>query len=244
LAAQVTHEVRNPLSSLALNVDLLEEELGKRDDEVMALLTAVKLEVERLTQLTEKYLSLARRSRPDFQREDPAEVVRDALASVRIELEQLSIDSRLEVTGELPPTWLDEAQIRQVLLNLIRNARDAMSDGGELIVGLRAISTEWLEISVADSGSGIDEESREHLFEPFFTTKGNGTGLGLAITQEIVEAHGGTIRCQRRAPRGTRFIVELPVRQPGVAPDPGGLPAADTLADPGPGPAAREGGPS
>ena len=67
---------------------------------------------------------------------------------------------------------------------------------------------------MADSGRGMDEQTRQHLFEPFFTTKRNGNGLGLAITQEIVEAHGGKIRCERREPHGTRFVIELPVRPP------------------------------
>jgi signal transduction histidine kinase len=105
-----------------------------------------------------------------------------------------------------------------------------MAPGGELLVSVRAIRAahdssplasdepepELLEISVADSGGGMDDVTREHLFEPFFTTKGHGNGLGLAITQEIVEAHGGKIRCERRQPRGTRFVIELPVRPPSV----------------------------
>ncbi len=218
MAAQVTHEVRNPLSSLALNVELLEEELGGRGGEASALLTAVKLEVERLTQLTEKYLSLARRSRPDFQEEDLGLVVSDAVRGAQAELSQHEIRSQLELEADLPTACLDEAQIRQVMLNLIRNAREAMAGGGELIVAVRAlrppVPPEVLEISVADSGGGIDDETRQHLFEPFFTTKGHGNGLGLAITQEIVEAHGGKIRCERRQPRGTRFVIELPVKPP------------------------------
>ncbi|MEY2932039.1 MAG: hypothetical protein RL033_2788 [Pseudomonadota bacterium] len=223
MAAQVTHEVRNPLSSLALNLELLEEELGEREGEVSALLDSVKLEVERLTQLTEKYLSLARRSRPDFQEEDLGSVVSEAVHSAQPELTQHDIKSQLDIEEGLPAAALDELQIRQVLLNLIRNAREAMTDGGELLVGVRALSptvseqsTERLEISVADSGRGIDEQTRQHLFEPFFTTKRNGNGLGLAITQEIVEAHGGKIRCERRDPRGTRFVIELPVRPPAL----------------------------
>jgi two-component system, NtrC family, sensor kinase len=216
MAAQVTHEVRNPLSSLALNVELLEEELGDRDGEASVLLTAVKLEVERLTQLTEKYLSLARRSRPDFQEEDLGAVVSEAVTSAQPELKQHQIRCQLDIESDLPPACLDEAQIRQVMLNLIRNAREAMLKGGELLVSVRAIrpplDPELLEICVADSGGGMDDLTREHLFEPFFTTKGHGNGLGLAITQEIVEAHGGKIRCERRQPRGTRFVIELPVR--------------------------------
>jgi two-component system, NtrC family, sensor kinase len=223
MAAQVTHEVRNPLSSLALNVEMLEEELEQRHagEEASVLLTAIKLEVERLTQLTEKYLSLARRSRPDFQEEDLGSVVSEAVASAHAELREQEIESQLEIEEGLPAASLDEAQIRQVMLNLIRNAREAMVEGGELVVGVRALGApqpeqtpEMLEISVADSGGGMDEQTREHLFEPFFTTKRNGNGLGLAITQEIVEAHGGKIRCERRQPRGTRFVIELPVRPP------------------------------
>jgi signal transduction histidine kinase len=227
MAAQVTHEVRNPLSSLALNVELLEEELGPRQDEVSALVTAIKLEVERLTLLSEKYLSLARRSRPDFQEEDLGAVVSEAVTSAEPELLQHQIHAQLSIAPGLPIASLDEAQIRQVVLNLIRNAREAMAGGGELWVGVRALDPTLagtdagrLEISVADTGGGMDEQTREHLFEPFFTTKRNGNGLGLAITQEIVEAHGGTIRCERRQPRGTRFVIELPVRPP-VQPDPG-----------------------
>jgi two-component system NtrC family sensor kinase len=224
MAAQVTHEVRNPLSSLALNVELLEDELGERDGEASALLTAVKLEVERLTQLTEKYLSLARRSRPDFQSEDLGMVVSDAVTSTQAELHHHKIKSQLSIEEDLPSVSLDESQIRQVMQNLIRNAREAMAEGGELIVSVRAITPpappEVLEISVADSGGGMDDETREHLFEPFFTTKGHGNGLGLAITQEIVEAHGGKIRCERRQPRGTRFVIELPVTPPAATPEP------------------------
>jgi two-component system NtrC family sensor kinase len=224
MAAQVTHEVRNPLSSLALNVELLEEELGERGGEAALLLESIKLEVERLTQLTEKYLSLARRSRPDFQEEDLGLVVRDAVVSSQAELAQHAIRTELSIEPRLPALALDETQIRQVMLNLIRNAREAMAGGGELRVEVRAERPrdapelleppELLQISVEDSGSGMDDETRERLFEPFFTTKRHGNGLGLAITQEIVEAHGGTIRCERREPHGTRFVIELPVRTP------------------------------
>jgi two-component system NtrC family sensor kinase len=221
MAAQVTHEVRNPLSSLALNVELLEEELGDRAGEANVLLTAIKLEVERLTLLTEKYLSLARRSRPDFQQEDLGLVVSEAVGASQAELAAHEIRIDLSIEPGLPPASVDETQIRQVLLNLIRNAREAMLGGGQLGVGVRALRPpeppEVLEISVSDSGAGMDDQTRERLFEPFFTTKRHGNGLGLAITHEIVEAHGGKIRCERQQPRGTRFVIELPVRQRGNA---------------------------
>jgi two-component system, NtrC family, sensor kinase len=243
MAAQVTHEVRNPLSSLALNVELLEEEMGESDDEARALLRAVKLEVERLTQLSEKYLSLARRSRPDFQEEDVGEVVRDALSSSNAELAQHKVLSKLSIEPDLPMVHIDEMQIRQVLLNLIRNAREAMVDGGEIAISVRRVERSALpvaadtppdsdtpapsiarsggvEIAVSDSGRGMDEDTQKRVFEPFFTTKRHGTGLGLAITQEIVEAHGGAIRCEGRVPHGTRFVIVLPTTPPAVSDGP------------------------
>jgi two-component system, NtrC family, sensor kinase len=239
MAAQVTHEVRNPLSSLALNVELLEDELAGHDEEARALLRAVKLEVERLTQLSEKYLSLARRSRPDLQDEDVGEVVREALSSSGAELAQHKVQAKLQIEPELPMVRIDELQIRQVLLNLIRNAREAMVDGGEIAISVRTVSREGapvsgdgvdsdangqvtgapargVEIAVSDSGRGMDEDTQKRVFEPFFTTKGHGTGLGLAITQEIVEAHGGAIRCERLEPHGTRFVIVLPTAPPAL----------------------------
>jgi signal transduction histidine kinase len=104
---------------------------------------------------------------------------------------------------------VDEGQIRQVLINLLRNAREALTSGGH--VAVRVVERDdSVELIVDDDGPGIDRETEQRLFEPFFTTKGQGTGLGLAITREIVEAHAGTIRGTRRRPSGTRFSVTLP----------------------------------
>jgi signal transduction histidine kinase len=123
---------------------------------------------------------------------------------------------------------LDEAQLRQALLNLIRNAREAMPKGGDLIVGVARApaadggsasrppseSPPTVEICVDDTGAGVPEELRASIFDPFFTTKQRGTGLGLAVTREIVEAHHGTIHCEPRPGRGTRFRIVLPASSP------------------------------
>jgi signal transduction histidine kinase len=152
--------------------------------------------------------------------------VRDAVASSRAELVQHKVQPKLQIQPDLPPVRIDELQIRQVLLNLIRNAREAMVDGGEITISVRTVTSEpggslrpkvpanGVEIAVSDSGRGMDEATQKRVFEPFFTTKGHGTGLGLAITQEIVEAHGGVIRCERREPCGTRFVIVLPTTAP------------------------------
>jgi signal transduction histidine kinase len=208
----VTHEIRNPLSSLALNVELLEEELAG-NAEARTLLRAVKNEVDRLTALSERYLSVARRKPPRVEKEDIGQVCRDALDFMRADLSRQGITVELRIDPDLPAISVDEGQIRQALYNLLRNAREAMPSGGRVVLSARRDGS-GVQITIDDEGQGIDPAAREHLFEPFFTTKGHGTGLGLVITREIVEAHGGRIRCEPRSEGGTRFSIELPENPP------------------------------
>jgi signal transduction histidine kinase len=222
MAAHVTHEIRNPLSSLALNVELLEEELPD-NAEARALLRAVKNEVERLTALSERYLSVARRKPPRVEKEDIGQVCRDAFDFMRADLSRQGISVDLRIEDDLPAVSVDEGQIRQALYNLLRNAREAMPSGGRVVLSAHRREG-GVEITVDDAGEGMDEETRARLFEPFFTTKGHGTGLGLVITREIVEAHGGRIRCEARPEGGTRFSIELPAAPPEPA-----VPAASSL---------------
>ncbi|MCU0682385.1 MAG: ATP-binding protein [Polyangiaceae bacterium] len=211
LAAQITHEIRNPISALGLNVELLEEEVAALPEtgEARQLLAAIKGEVERLAQLSNRYLGLARRPRPDPQTGDVGDLVADVLRFVRPELERAGVRVTFERAAGSPDVRFDEAQIRQALLNLIRNAREAMPGGGELALGVAPSGEGGVEITIDDTGGGVPEEVRGSLFDPFFTTKKQGTGLGLAITREIVEAHGGAIACEGLA-GGTRFRLRLP----------------------------------
>ncbi|HEY2409913.1 MAG TPA: HAMP domain-containing sensor histidine kinase [Polyangiaceae bacterium] len=210
MAAHVTHEIRNPLSSIALNVELLEDDLAAGTEEPRALVRAIRLEVERLTALSEQYLSVARRQPLRPEREDLREVVSEALEFMRRDLERHSV--RLELVSPAEPVIasIDEAQIKQALFNLIRNAREAMPKGGALYVTVKAGEGGGADVTVEDEGVGLDAAARARLFEPFFTTKSHGTGLGLAITRQIVEAHGGSIACEPREPKGTRIWIHLP----------------------------------
>lgn len=209
MAAHVTHEIRNPLSSMALNVELLEEELGGEEREARTLLRAIGNEIERLTALSEEYLSVARRPAVRLEDESIAEVVREATEFVRRDFERGNVHLKLELGPELPHVRADEAQLKQALLNLLRNAREAMPGGGTVTIAVRRAEA-GVEIVIDDEGAGVSAEAQTRLFEPFFTTKSHGTGLGLPITRQIVEAHGGTIACEPRAPRGTRFRIHLP----------------------------------
>jgi signal transduction histidine kinase len=212
MAAHVTHEIRNPLSSIGLNIELLEEELAREGTrgEPRALLQAITREVERLGHLSEEYLRVARLPSPRMEAEDVAAAVKEIVGFARPEIERAGCTVTLHLAPNLPPALFDEAQLRQALLNLLRNAREAMASGGPIDVRVEAEGMSVV-VLVEDRGGGIPDDIRTRVFDPFFSTKGEGTGLGLAITRQIVEAHGGTITCDPREGGGTRFAIQLPI---------------------------------
>jgi signal transduction histidine kinase len=211
MAAHVTHEIRNPLSSIGLNIELLEEELGTAaKGESATLLVAIKREVERLEHLSEEYLRVARLPSPRMEADDVAAAVREIVAFAAPEIKHAGCSVELVVHDALPPALFDEAQLRQALLNLLRNAREAMPNGGPIEVRVAAEGMSVV-VRVDDRGGGIPEDIRARVFDPFFSTKGEGTGLGLAITRHIVEAHGGSVTCETRDGGGTSFRIALPI---------------------------------
>jgi signal transduction histidine kinase len=225
MAARMAHEVRNPLSSIGLNAELLEEELRAGHDfdrgEARELLEAIGSEVERLRQVTEIYLTRARRVPLTRERTDLGQLVGRLVDFARSELEQrqvvVSVQSPAEAMAEI-----DTRMVRQALWNLVRNGWEAMPGGGHLWLEVQPRRTEvnespvdWLVIAVQDSGEGIAEEARPRLFEPFFTTKEAGTGVGLALVAEVASAHGGrVVVATSERGSGARFELWLPVVAP------------------------------
>jgi len=205
IAAQITHEIRNPLSSISLNA----EELGERAPEARELCDAIVREVDRLTAITEEYLGFARLPKPQVQRADLSETVRDLLEFVRQELDAAGVRLTVSLAPRLPRVIADVAQLRQLLLNLLRNAREAMPSGGDLDVATRGAGNS-VEVEVHDTGPGIPPERMTRIFDPFFTTKARGTGLGLAMAQEIAQEHGGQLLCESTVGKGTTFRLRLP----------------------------------
>jgi two-component system, NtrC family, sensor kinase len=213
MAAHITHEVRNPLSSIGLNLELLEEELdgGKVGDEAVDLLRAIQSEVERLAAISEQYLVAAREPRLQLQEECLNEVARDCYAFMLPELAKSKIDARLSVAeGQRLGVQVDENQLRQALVNLVRNSLEALPDGGRIEVRVARESGQAV-LEVIDNGPGVPAEIADTIFDAFYTTKPHGTGLGLALTKAIVEGHGGSIRCVSTQTPGTRFLICLPL---------------------------------
>ncbi len=211
MAAQVTHEIRNPLSSLGLNAELLEEELhGSRNSgEVSALLQAMQDEIGRLTGITESYLRFARLPAPNPTFENLDLTVETVLEFMKGEIAERQISVELELSNELEPILFDRGQIRQALTNLVLNACESMSEGGILRVKTH-MNRDMVELSITDTGDGITAEALEHIFDSFYSTKSGGTGLGLPLVRQICLAHGGDVRCADTRQTGSTFIVSLP----------------------------------
>ncbi len=212
LAAGVAHEIRNPLTSAILLLEIARKDpaAGGLTDEDLLLIEG---ELHRIEGTLQTFLLYARPPKLDPVECDLREVVRDALALTRARLERAGIRADVTAPADLPALKLDRGQMRQVLLNLILNAVDAMPAGGRLAIGVTADAT-GVELTVRDTGTGIPAAIGPRLFEPFATGKETGTGLGLVMCRRIVEDHRGTIRGGNCPGGGAAFTVHLPWSPP------------------------------
>ncbi|HLU67427.1 MAG TPA: ATP-binding protein, partial [Kofleriaceae bacterium] len=185
---------------------------GKDTDEARQLCRAIQSEVDRLTAITETYLHFARLPKPKLSEEPLNPIVRNLIDFEREPMSLRGVKLTAELADDLPPVSVDEGQLRQALLNLLRNAADAVAEigGGVVSVTTRRRDAGGVEVVVADDGPGIVEELAGKIFDPFFSTKEGGTGLGLALTHQIVRDHGGAISVDSRPGHGARFVVWLP----------------------------------
>lgn len=212
MLAQITHEVRNPLNALSLNSELLGDELSALDPdkntEAWDLLAMVSGEIDRLTDVTGHYLQLARRPPAKLDPVDLGALLDDVVRLLDAELDQNGVS--LEVVKESIPTQLaDGNQIRQAVLNIVRNAAEA---GANALVLSLTRAEGSVSITLSDNGPGMTEEEIDRATDPFFSTKSQGTGLGLAITRQILEDHDGFVVVTSSFPGGTSIALALPER--------------------------------
>jgi signal transduction histidine kinase len=212
LAAGVSHEIRNPLAALFLHVDLLEEELQEPTPESVAqvpqALAEIRMNLARLEDLVQDYLTLVRTSQLERTPQD----LGAALHAWAVEWQQLATNQgvllRLEELEDLGLVTLHASTLRRAILNLVQNALDAMPQGGTLTLTGQRTATH-VRLQVQDTGCGIPTEQLTKIFEPLYTTKPGGSGLGLYIVQEIVAAHGGTLAVESVLGCGTTFTITL-----------------------------------
>ncbi len=216
LSAGIAHEIRNPLTSIKILIHSLVDEQATETSREKDL-AVIEAEIGRVNKIIKQFLDFARPRPPSLEPMEVKAILEETLALLVYEMEAQKISLDRSYAPDIPPVPMDREQMKQVFLNLMLNAIQAMERGGHLKVAIRWKSApsgdggrSMAEISVQDTGPGMEEDIRSKIFEPFFSTKEEGIGLGLPIAQRIVEEHGGQIQVESRAGEGTTFTVILP----------------------------------
>ena len=219
LAAGIAHSVRNPLTSVKMRLFTLERTLSlsaaeKEDFEV------ISEEISNIDTIVRNFLEFSRPPKLKIQKASPSEVVDMAVQLLRYRIESYGVTVELKRDRKLPQVDCDPEQLKEVLVNLIANACEAMGDGGRIVISEEEGKTEpvgrVVVIRVSDTGPGIPEAVRARIFEPFYTTKPEGTGLGLSIAARIIEDHKGFLSVKCRPNKGTTFTITLPCQEEGA----------------------------
>ena len=214
LAAGVAHEIGNPLNSLNIQLQIMERELQDLKDQELreSLLELVEVssdEIKRLDQIIHSFLKALRPTQPQRESVQVDELLDETLKSMEREIADRGVWVEKEYPEDLPRLQLDKGQMHQAFYNLIRNAVQAMTEGGILTLRIR-MSEHGVAVAFSDTGSGIEVEDLGALFDAYHTTKEEGTGLGLMIVQRIIQDHGGQIEIETHPGQGTTFTLLLP----------------------------------
>ena len=215
LAAGVAHEIKNPLGSISIHLQLLQKTLtkmgncGEKTDKYM---NVIKEEIDRLNKIVVDFLFAVRPLALELREGNINKMIKQMVDFVTPEMKKSKIYINPELDENLPSMLMDERLLKQVMLNLIKNAQAAMPDGGTLTITTNCVDNE-INIKVKDTGIGIKKDVISRIFEPYFTTKKNGTGLGLTQVYKIVREHQGEITVNSKPKKGTCFEIMLPIPQ-------------------------------
>lgn len=213
LAGGLAHEIRNPLSTIGMNLELLAEEL--EDDEsararrMLKRISNLQSECRNLEDILNAFLQFARAGELNLEPASLNDQVTDYIGFLEHQAEMAGVELRPHLDSNLPLVMMDHSLIRQALVNLGRNAIEAMPDGGSIDFLTYTKNTDVV-LEVIDTGKGMDEKTRSKMFQAFFSTRNGGSGLGLPTVRRIVEAHHGRISCESEPGKGTRFTIVLP----------------------------------
>lgn len=214
LAGGLAHEIRNPLSTILMNLELLAEDVAdietSASHRLLKRVHRVQKECGNLETILTEFLQFARAGQPDLQDADLNELVQEFLSFLGPQASENGVELRPHLDANLPTVRIDDSLMRQVLSNLARNALQAMPDGGTLEL-ITAVVNDEVQLQVIDSGQGMGPKTLEKMFQAFFSTRSDGSGLGLPTVRRIIDAHEGRISCESEPGQGTRFTIHLPV---------------------------------
>lgn len=215
MAAGVAHEIKNPLASMSIHLQLMRRQIEsgpEYPEEFRGTLEILNEEVERLNGIVSDYLFAVRPGSSHPVPSDINAILLDLLKFLRFELEEAGVRVVQLLDDSLPPIPLDEGSMKRAVLNLIKNALSAMPRGGELKLQTRN-EGDSVSITVSDTGTGIPEDIQGKIFEPYFTTRDTGSGLGLTVVYKVVREHGGDLHMDSVPDRGTTFRISIPAPQ-------------------------------
>ncbi len=220
LASGLAHEIRNPLNAMAMNLQMLEEEIGffrgSNRGEVRSMIDSALGEVQRLNLLVTQFLDYARPTKPKFLPSDVNRIVGDTLDFMKADLESGRIEVHRDFAPVIPAIPMDDRQIRQALMNVLLNAKHVLPAGGRIDVSTSVRGRGEVRIAVRDNGPGITPGDLNKVFQIFYSTKGGGTGMGLPIARRILENHGGSIEVETLPGEGACFTLILPRTKFGI----------------------------
>jgi len=215
LSAGVAHEIKNPLASIDIHIQLINREISKFKEEdvknIKNLLAIVKEEIDRLNSIVQDFLFAVRPMNFNLSNENINDIIKDMIDFLKYELMDADIEVIYELDDNLPPVLVDPKYLKQALLNVIKNSIEAIHGGGKIIIKTEETVDGDVVIHIIDNGEGIPPELMKKIFEPYFTTRKSGTGLGLVIVYKIIKELGGDIRVKSEPGKGTIFSIKLPV---------------------------------
>ncbi len=214
LAGGLAHEIKNPLSTLSINLQLLLEDIlgmaGENNKKAYVKIQVLQREVQRLEEILNDFLRFAKGQKLKLDECDINEVLDEVVDFVTPEIKQKKIVILKSYDAYLPHCRVDSNLIKQAILNVIINAEQAMENGGELMIRTSG-NKKYIQIDITDTGSGITKDIIDKIFQVYFSTKKAGTGLGLPTARRIIEEHKGTISVQSEESKGTNFSIKLPI---------------------------------
>lgn len=215
LAGGLAHEIKNPLSTLTINLQLLKEDMqslpGENNKRALIKVQILQKEVQRLEEILNDFLRFAKGQKLELKNYDINEILDEVVDFVTPEIKQKKILILKSYDAHLPQCRVDGNLIKQAVLNVIINAEQAMENGGELMIRTTAGDKKYIQIDITDTGPGIPRNNIDKVFQVYFSTKKTGTGLGLPTAKRIIEEHKGTISLHSEEGKGTNFSIKLPV---------------------------------
>ncbi len=214
LAGSLAHEIKNPLSVIHMNIDLLSEDIAEIDSPIsrrsLDRIDIVRGQCERMEALLRDFLRYTRLRDIDLVSGSLNDQVEMVMRAYQAQADANQIDVEKYLDPDLPAISLHSDSLQAALMNLVKNALESMEPGGQLMVRTYTMR-DSVALDLIDTGSGVDDNTVLHMFEPFYSTKEGGSGLGLPTARKIIEAHGGRISVQSEAGRGTKFVLEFPL---------------------------------